>query len=501
MSPNSAALSPNQTALSKVLTTPLVNTLGVPPWAWLALGALLTVLTGMRWNVAPLAWLAPVPYLIYLHQTHGRRSRWLFLGVLLLAVNLQVLKMITDPLPIFVAPMFGLPIALILFAVFMLWQAIRIRLGETWGLYAFPVLTALLELLTYRFSEGGTWGTYAVTQVENLPLLQLASLFGVSAIGFVMAWVGSFVMVALTSPNPGRLARHGLALGLVLALVFTFGAIRGFTPQGKTVLTAGVVSDLILTPDRFQASKEVKIATETLFARTVAAARQGARIVAWNEAATVVAPAEESAFLQRGAALARQEGIDLMLAYAVPLSSAPFRFENKYVWFSEKGEVVETYFKHHPVPGSEPAEPGRAPLAAFDRPYGRTAGAICYDYDFPAMALGHAALGAGLVMVPSSDWKGIDPYHSQIARIRAIEGGFSVVRPVRASTSMAFDAYGRTREALPFFEQNDRVMLARVPVEPVRTLYARMGDSIGWAYGLFLLAVGWTLWKRKGKPA
>jgi apolipoprotein N-acyltransferase len=208
-------------------------------------------------------------------------------------------------------------------------------------------------------------------------------------------------------------------------------------------------------------------------------------LAAWNEGASALFKEDESSALARGQALARDKSIDLVLAYIVPLSQKPFTFENKYVWISEKGEVLETYLKHHPVPG-EGSVRGTDPLRAHARPYGTAAGAICYDYDFPAMGLAHAALGAGLVVVPSSDWKGIDPYHTQMTRLRAIESGVSVVRPVRWATSMAFDAYGRTRGSLPYFERNNRILLVQVPTEPVKTLYARIGDSVGAFYALLL---------------
>lgn len=113
------------------------------------------------------------------------------------------------------------------------------------------------------------------------------------------------------------------------------------------------------------------------------------------------------------------------------------------------------------------------------------------------MALEHAALGIELVAVPSSDWRGIDPVHTQMARIRAIEGGFSVVRSTRWAASAAFDAYGRVRSWMPVTEANDRVMIASVPVGRIGTLYARIGDTAvafagAWlALGFALVLRGW----------
>ena len=74
-----------------------------------------------------------------------------------------------------------------------------------------------------------------------------------------------------------------------------------------------------------------------------------------------------------------------------------------------------------------------------------------------------------------------------MARVRAIEGGFTVLRPVRGAASGAFDAYGRTRAALPFFEENTRVFVTAVPTERVPTLYARIGDAPALGYGAYLV--------------
>jgi apolipoprotein N-acyltransferase len=93
------------------------------------------------------------------------------------------------------------------------------------------------------------------------------------------------------------------------------------------------------------------------------------------------------------------------------------------------------------------------------------------------MGKAHAKLGAGLVVVPSADWKGIDPYHTQMASVRGIEGGFSVIRPVWAATSGAYDAYGRARATMSYFE-GERLFMARVPATQIDTLYSRIGEVV-----------------------
>jgi apolipoprotein N-acyltransferase len=104
-------------------------------------------------------------------------------------------------------------------------------------------------------------------------------------------------------------------------------------------------------------------------------------------------------------------------------------------------------------------------------------GAICYDYDFPAMAREHALAGADLVVLPSSDWRGIDPVHTFMARVRAIEGGFSLLRAVRWAPSAAFDAHGRARGWMPATGDTDGVMVTHVPVGRTATTVVSLGDQ------------------------
>lgn len=472
---------------SSVFDTASVRYLG---WTLLLTGTAVTALTGLRWNVAVLAWVAPVPFMLYL-RGHGHwRGRGTLLLVLMVAYHLQWAKIVTSPIPATLVPAYALPIAIAAWSLYLAWDAIRRRAGDRWGIYAYPALVALVEVIAYRWSVWGVWPAAATTQTGNLPLLQLTSLTGVSGIGFVMAWVASLTAVLLATARPARYRWDIAGLLVVLLGVFGYGSVRLFAEQtGPTLQVAGVVTDLGPGPDGLPSGDAIARNTEELFERSATAAAGGARLVVWNEAATVVEREAEEAFIARGARLARSSGADLVLAYIVPMQAEPLRFENKYVWLSQHGEALETYFKHHPVPG-EGSVRGTDPLRLLERPFGAVAGAICYDYDFPAMALEHARLGAGLVVVPSSDWKGIDPYHTHMARIRAIEGGFSLLRPVRWATSGAFDAYGRTRATLPAFESNDRILRATLPVEPVATLYSRIGDTPVLAYALILLLAG-----------
>lgn len=446
----------------------------VPTAALLAVGALLTVLIGPRWNVAALAWVSGAPFLLVARRARSAKA-WAQLGAVLVgALSLQVLKIITPPIPWPMAFMFSVPAALGLMVVLGATEALRRRLGEHHGVLAFAALTALLDLGGAAFTEMGAWTATANTQNDALVLLQAASVLGVWGVGFLMAWVMAFVAAAVGAPADVRLGRHGLALGVVLVATLGWGVLRLDGTQARAVTVGAVTTQVGLTPEGLPSAEVLAQNTDALFARTAQAAERGARLVAWPEAATLVWPAGEQPLVERAQAFARARGVDLALAYAVVLKEAPLLLDNKVAFITSEGEVATSYRKHHPVPG-EPSLKGTEPLQLVERPYGKVGLAICYDYDFPALAREHARLGAELVVVPASDWRGIDPVHTLMARVRAIEGGFSVLRAVRWSTSAGFDAYGRVRGWLPG-QEAEQVLVTALPLERVGTGYARWGD-------------------------
>lgn len=187
--------------------------------------------------------------------------------------------------------------------------------------------------------------------------------------------------------------------------------------------------------------------------------------------------------------MAKADHIAIVAAYVVLLpKGAPYRLENKFTWITDTGEMAETYRKHHPVPG-EGSVPGQAPLKLVPTAYGNMAGAICYDFDFPQVALTYARLGADFVVLPGLDWRGMLRRHSLMARMRAIEGGFPILRPADGATSMAFDSRGQILAALPNFGSNDREMLAYMPVGRTATLYSRIGNVIAYTALLIVSAL------------
>jgi apolipoprotein N-acyltransferase len=408
------------------------------------------------------------------------------------AWTLATLKIISEPIPAVAAFGFGLPMGLFFCAAYLSWDGLLRRFDDGRAVLAFPALMAAAEWVQATLTPLASWGAAAYMQLENLPLLQLASLLGTQGVGWVLYFFAAAVEHAWAFPAARRrwlVAAFSLAL---FSLMFGHARLSSSSPS-SSVKAAAVGTDASFSGLPLPSQEETAKVEEALFLRTQKAAEGGASLVIWNEAATLVEAEREEAFLKRAGEAAAQARAELVVAYIKPVSTKPLLFENKYAWLRPDGTLAHEYLKSEPVPG-EPAVRGAGPVHVVDAAFGKAGGAICYDYDFPRLAMRHAKLGVGVVALPSSDWRGIEPIHTQMAALRAIEGGFSIVRSTRMGLSAGIDFHGRLRGWLSANETEDKILWVTLPSRQVTTLYSKTGDALvyaGMAFVLFLL-----LWRR-----
>ncbi len=213
------------------------------------------------------------------------------------------------------------------------------------------------------------------------------------------------------------------------------------------------------------------------------AARGGARVVMWTENAAKIRAGNERAFLATAGTVARDEGIYLNVAANVYLPDAPFA-RDETVLLGPDGRVLWTYQKRHPIPGLESYTPGSAPVPVVDTPYGRLSTIICYDADFPATA----AVDTDILLVPGGDWPQMGRTHTEMAGLRAIENGYSLVRADLNGYSAAYNSRGETLSNQDSTRPADTLWYANVPTKARSTVYRGTGDVLGWIAVLGTLA-------------
>ncbi|MGC2638417.1 MAG: nitrilase-related carbon-nitrogen hydrolase [Acidobacteriaceae bacterium] len=437
-------------------------------FAALALGGLAWFFgTGLH-PVWELTWLAPLPLLL----AAPRLRAWPAFAVAFFAVALGGLNSWTylrelTPWPVTLLAVLAPAILFGWFAVIHRGLVLRGYLLR--AAFSLPILWTAYEFLAEFQSVHSTWGNLAYTQMDCLPILQIACITGIWAISFFVFLLPSTV-AALASPGPPR---HRPALVAIVAMIYA--AVLGFgiarlhtTPSAPRVTVGLIASD----------------APQTLFpssagtARLIAAYAEQIPQLAAQGAQVIVIPEK----------LGRIESNDLAIADSILEEAA----QASHVWilagfqhmpnlnearlYSPQGTLAGTYEKHHLLPVFEGnLLPGTKRLL-ITQPTGRWGVEICKDMDFPGLARQYGRDGAALMLVPAWDFVVDGWLHGRMAILRGVEDGFSLARAPKQGILTVSDDRGRvlaqrSSGAAPF-----TTLVTTVPVRHDPTFDDRSGN-------------------------
>jgi apolipoprotein N-acyltransferase len=411
------------------------------------------------------------------------------------------------------------------------------------------------EFLTSQMGSG-TWGNIAYTQTESLALMQLASVTGIWGISFLVYWFNALVVWAASQPKQwSALRAPALVFTTTMTGVLLFGTLRinpATTTPANTVRVAGITGlnleplgqvykdafgkNLVFDPstltqtspelveinkglvefvadpmsDRFAGSRKAfEDYHDKMFSLAAREALAGSKIISFSEALLFTVKPEEDKLISKGRDFAREHRVYLVLTMGsfIPgkIEFGSKYIENKAVIISPDGNVLTTFFKNKPVPLVEGSVPGDGSIPVIKTDYGKIAPSICYDADFPGLMRKAGQQQVDLMVLPSGDWREISPYHSHMARVRAIENGMSLLRPVSGATSIACDPYGRVINSRSFTDPGEKVLVSYLSTEGVFSLYPILGDwlvllGFVWIAGLSAHSV-WRWVATRGRSA
>jgi apolipoprotein N-acyltransferase len=466
------------------------------PWLWLVAGSLFTLFSSGRWLFPLAAWLAPV-FMLRFVRSQIPVVGLLAGGVVTVAayvVAWRGMVPVEGSLYFVITGSIGVVYWLPYVADRFVWP----RIAGFAATLVFPLAFVSIELISLLANPYFTWGSLAYSQYGFLPLKQLASLTGLPGIVFVVTWFGAVANWAWERDFSWKQTWRGVATyASIVAAVLIYGGARLAWDNlpTETVRVVGLAMsdemadkwiDGYVNPERIDAHSQSIL--DDYIVRTRQAVAADVQIVSWDEGAIMVSPSKEDDAIQQGQRLAQERQIYLLMPLLVVAPDEESPAVNKVVLIDPRGEIAFEYVKTAAVPGDDQMR-GEKPLAATTTAMGKIAAAICFDMDDPRVIRTAGRARVGLLLVPSDDWPAIDPLHSWMASFRAIENGFSMVRPTREAVSEACDSRGRvlasTSAATP-----DHLMIANVPVKSAWTLYPFVGNLFAWL-GLagFALAV------------
>jgi apolipoprotein N-acyltransferase len=475
---------------------------------WL-LGAvpLLFVATGL-WAQPVAAWLAPVVLLRFVRdQPIGRGCAAAALvlgavsGVTWYGAAGQVLQ---APLSYVVGAALGVAAAL----PYLLDRLLASRLSGLAATLVFPTAAVTVEYAA-SFGPFGTWGSAAYTQ-QNLALLQLTSVTGIWGVTFLLHWTAGVANAVWEDGlAPSVRGAAGLWAGL-LAAVLLIGSARLAGEASPDAVPVAAVAGRYDAPSfwrmhrraesRAAVRDSARVIQRAYLRLARRAARAGARLVTWPEAAVPVPREDTDAFLDRARTLAADHDVYLAMGVnAVPRPESDVPLHNKVVWMGPDGTVRAEGLKTHLVPG-EPGRAGTGRLPRVPAPTGTWTSAVCYDLDFPTLIRQAGRQEMSLLVAPSNDWAAIADRHAHMARVRAIENGTALLRPTSNGVTLATGPLGRTRLRTNHVTTQEDIQMAHLPMEGPSTIYAAVGDVVAWGAGLGLLLLAGGAYARSWSP-
>ncbi|MFH1853514.1 MAG: apolipoprotein N-acyltransferase [Candidatus Neomarinimicrobiota bacterium] len=401
-----------------------------------------------------------------------------------------------------------------LFALVLTW--LQRKLGI--GLVLWPLLWVTMEYIRSFGAMGFPWINLATTQVQYLPLIQMAEITGSYGISF---WV-ILLNIALYIAALERRYRFRLLVPLGLALIMSAGAgqlrIRSLEQAlPEQVFSAAIVQPNLNPNDKWESSKR-EFVFDLMDSTLVEALRLEPQLVVWPESAV-------PAYLRLNG-FRRKKIVSRLAAAGIPLLTGAVdkdilddgtqKLYNGSLLLRPDGKM-ETYNKIHLVPFAEyiPLS-GTFPileelnfgqgnfdqgdkLTVFEVDSVRFSNLICYESAFPQLVRRFVQAGAQFLTIETNDaWVGHSsgPYqHFALAVLRAVENRIAIVRCANTGISGFINPSGVVTASIPLDQAG--IIINKIPVRFENSFYTRYGDVFSiLCIFVTLISVGLE-WKRK----
>ena len=386
---------------------------------------------------------------------------------------------------------------------------------QLWALTGAAGWTAM-EMLQSHLFTGFPWNLLAISQVDMIPLIQLASITGVYGLSFLICWVSLSLLLAIAqiSNIPGQpfvWSREIFPAGITLVLIASLGFHRvQSAPQYTDSIRVGLVQPSVNQTVIWEGSQTEERLVD-LFRLSDQALQLKPDLLIWPESAL---PASRDS-LNLVSLFTNERQIPLVFNDLEIEDTAdpesPLLYNSAFV-MNAKGELVDSARKQHLVmfgeytpfakqfPFLDSLSPIGASLSAgtepgvleLDTPSIRLGVLVCFEDAFPSLARDLAKENPALLVNLTNDaWFGESQaqwQHAHAAAFRAIETGLSLVRCSNNGLTCWIDPYGRMRmgnldSASDVYRAG--VKIIDIPLRPdsspaPTTRYVKDGDLFGW---------------------
>ncbi len=416
----------------------------------------------------PLAWIAPAPVLWYaLGQAPGPRVV-LVAFVALLAGEISLVPVYGSVAPV-PALVFALAIPAAAFAaVVLLTGRLGPALPPAAGVLLFPTLWTAWEYVFSLVSPNGTFLSVAYSQVPFPAVIQIASVTGMAAITFLVSLLPSGLAFAVRV-KPLR-PSYILIPAFVIMAALAFGIISLARVQAASEVRVGLIAKGSNRRGYGTSDRGIALGAAAGYVQAVESLVQnGAEVALLPEACVTLRPEWAADVRALFAGAARRSRVLLVIGFDEYLADGTHR--NVAEVISQAGAFLGRYVKQRHLPGQD-YQVGNE-ILTLSRGFGVS---ICKDLDFPSIGRRYSQAGTGLMLVPAWDFGKDARLHAQMAWLRGVEGGYSVVRCAEEGLLSVTDSKGIPVAVSENRGESEVFLAASVRLGPGNTIYARRGD-------------------------
>lgn len=394
----------------------------------------------------------------------------------------------------------------------------------------FPTFLWLtIEWLQGLSDAGLTWGRLAISQYENLSLIQSANLFGSLTVSMIILLVNISLALALIDYQKNKekfslkLVYGTLAL-FIINLVYGTYTLNSKDDEGKEINVA-IIQGNILSTEKWKNPAKVSLKSyiDESYKAVKAAndAKTPVDLVVWSESA-VVTYLEALSFFPEIQEFIKKTNTHLITGIfdRKLVENNQYNVYNAMVALDNHNKILGTYYKRHLVPFGEyfPFKkflfailPSLAKINALSQDitpgdnssvittsWGKIGGLICFDSIFPELIREAVNDGAELMVLSTNDsWykDSMAVYqHNGQAVFRSIENDRYMIRSANTGISSVVSHEGRTLQHLvPLIKGH---IIQKVKFRNNKTLYSLVGDALAW-FSLLFVILSFLLGRKK----
>jgi apolipoprotein N-acyltransferase len=422
-----------------------------------------------------LLWIAPVPVLLISLQLKPRQA---FVVALLayLAGRLNLVPYLLSVVPASIVIIYTLLLSIIFGLIVVISRKIILHSPHWTSVLVFPTCCVAFEFLFFLLSRDGTFGSIAYSQSNFLPLIQVASLTGITGISFLVCLFPSAVVVSIYYRKNKKTRNHSLIItASLLAAVFLFGLIRLSRPSATKEIAVGMtVIDEKLHFEANNNKTENEIRILALYEPGIAAlAKQGAEVVVLPEKIITLTKNNIDSLTRLLKDIAIRQHIVLVIGCTRDKKADK---DNIALVISSSGEILNDYQKVNLFEGEsyEGFVPGKN-IGMFSLDNIPSGIAICKDMDFQQY-LRKYGQDARILFVPAWDFVKDDWLHARMAILRGVENGYSIARNARIGRLTISDDRGRVLYEASCSNGRGASLLGKLPVAQNKTFFNVAGD-------------------------